>query len=85
MKHSQLQHDIDTEQKAVANKWKNFSTTGTSKAKAFGAFTKKSIFATPDDPSGKVGVGTCNVGGKAMTDYVRQGKWQFDPTRQGEE
>lgn len=31
--------------------------------------TKKSIFATPESSSGRVGVGTCGVGGKPMTEY----------------
>lgn len=45
------------------NKWKNFSN------KAFGkkGFVKKSIFKTPENASGRVGVGTCGIGGKNMT------------------
>lgn len=30
---------------------------------------KKSIFATPESTSGRVGVGTCGVGGRPMTEY----------------
>lgn len=37
---------------------------------------KKSIFATPDGDKGKVGVGTCGVGGKPMTAFQHQEKWK---------
>lgn len=43
---------------------------------------KKSIFASPDANDGKVGVGTCGIGGKGMTDFSHRGKWQF---KDGEE
>ncbi|KAH9422048.1 survival of motor neuron-related-splicing factor 30 [Dermatophagoides pteronyssinus] len=33
---------------------------------------KKSIFASPDSVSGRVGVGTCGVGGRPMTEYQQQ-------------
>ena len=36
---------------------------------------KRSIFATPDAVNGRVGVGTCGVGGKPMTEYTHQEKW----------
>ncbi len=51
-------------------KWNSFAT------KALGK--KKSIFASPDDPYGKVGVGTCNIGGKGMTDFQQRGKWEYE-------
>ena len=46
-------------------KWKNFST------KAFGkkGFVKKSIFKTPENPQGRVGVGTCGMSGNNMTKF----------------
>jgi len=31
--------------------------------------TKKSIFATPDAANGRVGIGTCGIGGRPMTDF----------------
>ena len=36
---------------------------------------KRSIFATPDAVNGRVGVGTCGIGGKPMTHYTHQEKW----------
>jgi survival-of-motor-neuron-related-splicing factor 30 len=38
--------------------------------------TKKSIFASPEANTGKVGVGTCGVGGKPMTSYHQNEKWK---------
>ncbi|CAO3567090.1 unnamed protein product [Mortierella alpina] len=49
--------------------WQNFSKGGAKKTK--GPVLKKSIFATPDNPEGKVGV----VGsGKGMTSFQQRGK-----------
>ncbi|KAF9185037.1 hypothetical protein BGZ51_002979 [Haplosporangium sp. Z 767] len=49
--------------------WQNFAKGGAKKAK--GTILKKSIFATPDNPEGKVGV----VGsGKGMTQFQARGK-----------
>ena len=36
-------------------------------------FVKKSIFKTPENSSGRVGVGTCGVGGQKMTDFKMTG------------
>lgn len=30
---------------------------------------KKSIFASPDNVNGRVGIGTCGLGGKGMTEF----------------
>jgi len=54
------------------NKWQNFS------SKAFGkkGFVKKSIFKTPENASGRVGVGTCGVGGAKMTNFTVANKYR---------
>ena len=38
---------------------------------AFGkkGFVKKSIFKTPENAKGRVGIGTCGVGGKDKTEF----------------
>ena len=36
--------------------------------------TRKSIFATPEAVNGRVGIGTCGIGGKPMTDYTQAEK-----------
>ena len=37
---------------------------------------KKSIFATPENAGGRVGVGTCGVSGKSMTPFAHMEKWK---------
>lgn len=37
---------------------------------------KKSIFASPDNINGRVGIGTCGIGGRPMTEFQQQEKWR---------
>ena len=37
---------------------------------------RKSIFATPDSTSGRVGIGTCGVSGRPMTKFTYMEKWK---------
>jgi len=57
--------NMEKEGEKGKNKWQNFST------KAFGkkGFVKKSIFKTPENAKGRVGIGTCGVGGKDKTEF----------------
>lgn len=58
--------EIDEERESEKNKWINF----TSKTGKKAAPPKnKSIFASPDNVNGRVGIGTCGVSGKEMTKY----------------
>ena len=43
---------------------------------AFGkkGFVKKSIFKTPENAKGRVGVGTCGVGGRDVTEFDERTK-----------
>lgn len=41
-----------------------------------GAVMKKSIFASPESVSGRVGIGTCGIGGKPMTEFTSAEKWR---------
>ncbi|KAL8605997.1 hypothetical protein ACOMHN_040496 [Nucella lapillus] len=65
---------MEEERETEKNKWLDFN------AKTFSKMSKgkvkKSIFATPDGVSGRVGVGTCGVSGKPMTAYQMQEKWK---------
>ena len=63
---------MEEEREADKNKWQNFS------SKAFGkkGFVKKSIFKTPENSKGRVGVGTCGVGGQSMTSYSSASKYR---------
>ena len=56
---------MEKEREKEKNKWQSFST------RAFGkkGFVKKSIFKTPETAAGRVGVGTCGVGGQKMTTF----------------
>ncbi|XP_022836245.1 survival of motor neuron-related-splicing factor 30-like [Spodoptera litura] len=62
-KHQRMkQHEEDRE--AEKNKWLNFH----SKAIKKPGIRTKSIFASPDNLTGRVGVGTCGISGKPMTE-----------------
>ncbi|CAL1541980.1 unnamed protein product [Lymnaea stagnalis] len=74
LKKAQRMKQLEEEHEHDKNKWLDFNHktfSKTSKGKV-----KKSIFATPDSVSGKVGVGTCGSGGKPMTSYQHQEKWK---------
>ncbi|KAJ9597046.1 hypothetical protein L9F63_027062, partial [Diploptera punctata] len=38
--------------------------------------TKKSIFASPDNVNGRVGIGTCGMSGRPMTEFTTAEKWR---------
>lgn len=38
--------------------------------------TRKSIFASPDNVNGRVGIGTCGMSGKPMTEFTTAEKWR---------
>jgi len=63
----QLEEERETEK----NKWLAFAT-----KKKGGAVMKKSIFASPESVSGRVGIGTCGIGGKPMTEFTSAEKWR---------
>lgn len=58
--------ELEEERETDKNKWLNFKTKG---AKKTGSIKIKSIFASPENVNGRVGIGTCGVSGKPMTDY----------------
>lgn len=57
------------------SKWQQFNTK-VKKKKNIKGYTKSSIFKTPEAVNGKVGVGTCGIGGKPMTSYTTADKWK---------
>ncbi|KAF5394598.1 Survival of motor neuron splicing factor [Paragonimus heterotremus] len=61
----QRQEEIETFCETEKNRWLNFSKKMIKTGK-----TKRSIFASPDAPDGRVGVGTCGIGGRPMTKYA---------------
>jgi len=61
--------EMEQKTEAAKSSWQNFSTKGSGKK----GFVKKSIFKTPENSSGRVGVGTCGTGGQKMTDFKMTG------------
>ncbi|CAH0391877.1 unnamed protein product [Bemisia tabaci] len=67
----QRSKQIEEEREQEKNKWLSFSSKASKKG-----IMKKSIFASPDNVKGRVGIGTCGVSGKGMTDYVQAEKYK---------
>ncbi|KAK4873662.1 hypothetical protein RN001_013022 [Aquatica leii] len=70
LRFKELEEERETEKK----KWLAF-TTKASKNKKVGV-KNKSIFASPDSVNGRVGIGTCGISGKPMTEFATCGKLQ---------
>ncbi|XP_077519352.1 survival of motor neuron-related-splicing factor 30 [Amblyomma americanum] len=65
---------IEEDREKEKNKWQEFNSKAFSKNKK--GQVKKSIFASPDNVNGRVGVGTCGIGGRPMTEFHHQEKWR---------
>lgn len=62
---------LEEERELEKNKWLAFSSKPAKKG-----IIKKSIFASPDNVNGRVGIGTCGVSGRGMTEFVSAEKWR---------
>ncbi|XP_054267758.1 survival of motor neuron-related-splicing factor 30-like [Macrosteles quadrilineatus] len=62
---------LEEEREQEKNKWLAFSHKTTKKG-----IIRKSIFASPDNVNGRVGIGTCGVSGKGMTEFTSAEKWR---------
>nr|BAN20930.1 survival motor neuron protein [Riptortus pedestris] len=71
MKKLQRYKQLEEERETEKNKWLAFSSKTTKKG-----VIKKSIFASPDNVNGRVGIGTCGVSGKGMTEFAAAEKWR---------
>ncbi|XP_015917322.1 survival of motor neuron-related-splicing factor 30 [Parasteatoda tepidariorum] len=71
-KKAQRMKALEEEREKEKVKWHSFN------AKAFNkkGHVKKSIFASPDNINGRVGIGTCGIGGRPMTEFQQQEKWR---------
>ncbi|XP_062520851.1 survival of motor neuron-related-splicing factor 30-like [Corticium candelabrum] len=73
LKKAQRIKEIEDEREKEKSRWKQFTTkAGRQKGTSLSSkqnIQKKSIFASPDTVNGRVGVGTCGVGGKEMTQF----------------
>ncbi|XP_041975449.1 survival of motor neuron-related-splicing factor 30 isoform X1 [Aricia agestis] len=63
---------IEEERESEKNKWLSFHNKSLKKSGVKG----KSIFASPDNLTGRVGIGTCGISGKPMTEYTPGEKWK---------
>eukprot|EP00730_Choanoeca_flexa_P016759 TRINITY_DN7983_c0_g1_i5.p1 TRINITY_DN7983_c0_g1~~TRINITY_DN7983_c0_g1_i5.p1 ORF type:complete len:247 (+),score=71.32 TRINITY_DN7983_c0_g1_i5:144-884(+) len=75
------QQEIEKVLEKKKGNWQNFAKKNKkAKKKGVGGSGRNgaSIFATPESFGGKVGVGTCGIGGKGMTTFKDRGKWHFD-------
>lgn len=66
--------ELEEEREGEKKKWLAF-TTKASKNKKVGV-TNKSIFASPESVNGRVGIGTCGISGKPMTEFATASKMQ---------
>uniref|UniRef100_A0A0A9Z1N9 Survival of motor neuron-related-splicing factor 30 n=1 Tax=Lygus hesperus TaxID=30085 RepID=A0A0A9Z1N9_LYGHE len=71
MKKLQRYKQLEEERETEKNKWLAFSSKSSKKG-----VIKKSIFASPDNVNGRVGIGTCGVSGKGMTEFPTAEKWK---------
>lgn len=68
-KKQQRMQELEEDRETDKNKWLDFKAKGTKKRALIK--TTKSIFATSEHGNGRVGIGTCGIGGKPMTDFTR--------------
>jgi len=69
LKKQQRLKEIEEQREREKTNWQQFMK-GPSKGKGrLKGVIKKSIFASPEASTGKVGIGTCGIGGKGMTSY----------------
>lgn len=62
--------EVEQHRETEKQRWKNFTTkSARQRGGPINSKQKKSIFAVPDSIEGRVGIGTCNIGGKGMTGY----------------
>lgn len=71
-KKQQRYKQIEEERESEKNKWLSFSSKSTKKSGVKG----KSIFASPDNVNGRVGIGTCGISGKPMTEFSHGEMWR---------
>ncbi|XP_064176872.1 survival of motor neuron-related-splicing factor 30-like [Anguilla rostrata] len=69
----QRMKELEQEREVQKCKWQQFNNKAYSKNKK--GQVKKSIFASPESVNGKVGVGTCGIADKPMTQYQDSSKY----------
>lgn len=74
LKKQQRFKELEEEREIEKKKWLAFASRAV-KTKKSGLQTK-SIFASPDSVNGRVGIGTCGISGKPMTEFTAAEKWR---------
>ncbi|PFX14249.1 survival of motor neuron-related-splicing factor 30-like [Stylophora pistillata] len=79
MKKKQRAKELEEQREKDKQNWLDFLNNskggGSSKSgKSLKGVSKKSIFASPESIQGKVGVGTCGIGGQPMTQFTQPDK-----------
>lgn len=69
VKKQQRVKEIEEQREREKSSWQDFRKGPTKGKGKLRGLVRKSIFASPDTGIGKVGVGTCGIGGKGMTKY----------------
>ncbi|XP_053731318.1 survival of motor neuron-related-splicing factor 30 [Synchiropus splendidus] len=69
----QRMKELEQEREVQKSKWQQFNNKAYSKNKK--GQVKRSIFASPESVNGKVGVGTCGIADKPMTQYNDTSKY----------
>uniref|UniRef100_A0A182IPL4 Survival of motor neuron-related-splicing factor 30 n=1 Tax=Anopheles atroparvus TaxID=41427 RepID=A0A182IPL4_ANOAO len=72
MKKVQRFKELEEERECEKNKWLQFTAKSSKKA----GVKPKSIFASPENVNGRVGIGTCGVSGKPMTEFSHGEKYR---------
>ncbi|KAJ8365463.1 hypothetical protein SKAU_G00142940 [Synaphobranchus kaupii] len=72
-KKAQRMKELEQEREVQKSKWQQFNNKAYSKNKK--GQVKRSIFASPESVDGKVGVGTCGIADKPMTQYQDTSKY----------
>lgn len=75
LKKAQRMKELEQEREVQKSKWQQFNNKAYSKNKK--GQVKRSIFASPESVTGKVGVGTCGIADKPMTQYQDTSKYNI--------
>lgn len=74
LKKQQRFKELEEEREQEKKKWLNFASKAVKTKKT--GLTNKSIFASPESVNGRVGIGTCGISGKPMTEFTTAEKWR---------
>nr|CAI5844514.1 unnamed protein product [Callosobruchus analis] len=74
LKKQQRYKEMEEEREQDKKKWLAFASKAIKNKKS--GLKTKSIFASPESVNGRVGIGTCGMSGKPMTEFTTAEKWR---------